>query len=192
VAQDPVHDVAAALRANIDDLDPAHYDLTALLEHTIAAAQGVLRVSGAGLMLLDEEQELRYVGASDEGGRALEAAQLRRGAGPGFDSLTGNRPVRVSDITTDPSYRRLAEDLGRAGVRAVLAAPVCIGGQPVGVLNVYRTEACSWTMDEEAGAVAFAGLLATLLRSAVTSRRHDADIRHLRRLLDPFPDEQGE
>jgi GAF domain-containing protein len=186
MAQEPAVDPAAVLHARMAGVDPSGIDLGALLEQLMAATQTLLNVAGAGLLLLDERQRLRYVGASDEGGRALERAQLRHGTGPCFDSVAGARIVAVPDITADPAYRAVAAELDQAGVRSVLAAPVCLGGQPVGALNVYRADACSWSEEEEASARAFAGLLATLLGAVVRSRREDALLRHLRQLLDPF------
>jgi GAF domain-containing protein len=189
MAQDPAADVTAALRAGLANLGPARPDLGTLLEQTMTATRRVLKVTGAGLMMLDEQQDLRYVGASDEGGRALEAAQLRRGVGPGFDSLATMRTVSVADITAHLTYRGLAEDLNGAGVRAVLATPVRIAGHGVGVLNLYRSEACAWSEEDEAGARAFADVLGMLLRTAVQSRQQDAVVRRLQLLLDPFRDE---
>jgi GAF domain-containing protein len=186
MAQEPAVDPAAALRARMGGVDPSGVDLVSLLEQAMAATQTVLKVAGAGLLLLDEQRHLRYVGASDEGGRALERAQVRHGIGPCFDSVAGGRIVAVPDITTDPAYRAVAAELGEAGVRSVLAVPVCVGGQPVGTLNVYRTDAWAWSEEEAASAGAFADLLATLLGTAVRSRREDALLRHLRQLLDPF------
>jgi GAF domain-containing protein len=191
MAQEPAVDPVAVLRARIASVDPSDIDLGALMEQAMAATQIVLRVAGAGLLLLDERQRLHYVGASDEGGQALERAQLRHGIGPCFDSVAGARIVAVPDITTDPAYRVVAAELDEAGVRSVLAAPVCVGDQPVGALNVYRNDAWSWSAEEEAGARAFADLLATLLCAAVCSRREDALLHHLRQLLDPFHADRG-
>jgi GAF domain-containing protein len=61
------------------------------------------------------------------------------------------RTVSVLDITADPTCRTLAKDLNAAGVRAVLATPVRIARHDVGVLNLYRAEACAWTKEDEAG-----------------------------------------
>jgi len=188
MAQDPAADVTAALRASIGNLDPAGADLGTLLEQTMDAIRDVLKVTGAGLMMLDEQQRLRYIGSSDEGGRVLEATQLRHGIGPGFDSLATQGTVSTPDITADPAYRGLhaAGDLNGAGIRAVLAAPVSVAGLPVGVLDLYRADARSWTEDDEVGARAFAAVLATLLQAAVQSRHQDALVHRLRLLLDPF------
>jgi GAF domain-containing protein len=186
MAQDSAPEVTAALRASIGHLDPARLDLGTLLEQMMAATRRLLKVTGAGLMMLDDEQHLRHIGASDEGGRALETAQLRRGIGPGFDSMATTRTVSITDITTEPAYRSLAEELNGPGVHAVLATPVCIAGHNVGVLSLYRSEASVWTDEDEAGARAFADVLAALLRAAVQSRHQDALLRHLRLLLDPF------
>jgi GAF domain-containing protein len=186
MAQDPAPDVIAALRASIGGIDTAGPDLGTLLEQTMSAMRRVLRVTGAGLMMLDEEQHLRHVGASDEHGRVLVEAQLGHGVGPGFDSLATMRTVSMTDATAEPAYRTLAQDLHVAGVRAVLATPVCVAGHGVGVLNLCRSEPSPWTEEDEAGAGAFAGVLAALLRTAVQSRQQDAVLRHLRLLLDPF------
>jgi hypothetical protein len=89
MGQDPAADVTAALRASIANLGAARPDLGTLLEQTMAAMRHVLKVTGAGLMMFDDQQDLRYIGASDEGG----ARWRRRSSGAVADRASTRSPA---------------------------------------------------------------------------------------------------
>ena len=58
---------------------------------------------GAGVMLLDDEQALHYVGATDGRAAAFEAAQEETGEGPCVDSLIYDLTVFTADLRHRPS-----------------------------------------------------------------------------------------
>ena len=60
-----------------------------------------------------------------------------------------------------------------AGVRAVLAVAVRLGGSPVGSLTVYRDVAYEWDESDEEAIRAHADVLEGLLGTAVAARRSD-------------------
>jgi GAF domain-containing protein len=151
----------------------------------IETAARLLGAAGSGLMMLDDQERLRCVGASDAGSRTLEAAQLREHAGPGWDAMWQGRPVAVVDLADHPRYRQLAAGLIGVPVRAVLAVPLTVAGQCAGVLHFYRPDAAAWTEAQSVGGTAFAGVISALLTQAVESRHRHAAVLRLLRLLDP-------
>lgn len=94
-------DVLARLAA---DLERAA-SLPSRVAQLADVARGALGADGVGLMLLDDEDRLRLVVASDHTAAALEESQLQTGAGPGIDCIRLDRAVARSPACT-PSPAR--------------------------------------------------------------------------------------
>jgi GAF domain-containing protein len=159
-------------------------ELRSALTNVTDAVAGLFPVGGAGLMLIDDGQVLRYLAATDPASAALEAAQEELGHGPCVDSLVHNVLVTTSDVLTDERWPALGERLETAGVRAVLGVPVELAGGPVGSLNVYRQEPYEWDESECAALQAFAGVVNSLMGSAVQAHEQSAVVAQLQHALD--------
>jgi len=85
-----------------------HRDVGRWLTDIVEAAAGVFPVAGVGLMVLDPQEVLRYVMASDDHVRALEEAQEDAGQGPCIDSLVHCKVVATTDARDDERWPRLA------------------------------------------------------------------------------------
>jgi GAF domain-containing protein len=160
-----------------DELGSAVTDVT-------DAVAGLFRIGGAGLMLIDDGQVLRYVAATDSPSTALEEAQEELGHGPCVDALVHDRLVTTADIIADDRWPGLGERVAPAGVRAVLGVPVTLAGGPVGSLNVYRGEPHEWDDTECAALRAFAGVVDTLMRTALQAHEQSAVAAQLQHALD--------
>jgi GAF domain-containing protein len=154
------------------------------LERVVSATRGLFDVSGAGLLLVDEAQVLRYVVASDEAGRVLEAAHEQTGEGPCIDAFVLDRTVSTQDVESDDRWPRLTPLLLAAGVRSVLGAPVRLGGGPVGTLNVYVDHPYPWDESDRDAIGAFVSLVEGLLSSAVLAEQQSAIVGQLQYALD--------
>ncbi len=108
-----------------------------VLPHVMGAICGVFGVTGAGLMLVDEQSGLRYVAATDEAAEVLEQVQEQAGAGPCVESFVNDTEIVVNDLAADDRWPAITAPLLAAGVRSVLGVPTRLGGGPVGSLNVY-------------------------------------------------------
>jgi hypothetical protein len=75
-------------------------DVTRRLADALSVAERVLGVDRVGLMLLDENDDLQVVGASDAVSDRLKRAQQRLRVGPAWDSLHSGRTVAVDDLAT--------------------------------------------------------------------------------------------
>jgi GAF domain-containing protein len=145
--------------------------LPAALQRVVEAATTVLRAQGAGVMLADEHEVLRWAAASDRPGRGLATAQERLGAGPALDSYAQDLPVACRDLTTDGRWPDLRHLIDRAAVRAVLSAPLTMpGGRPIGALNLHSSRARDWEVAEIAATMAYAGVAASLVSMALEAR----------------------
>jgi GAF domain-containing protein len=151
-------------RSGAEDFDGA-------LARLVDSAAVLLHAGGAGLMLTDEHEVLRYAAASDRAGRALETAQERLGAGPALESFRSNLVVACSDLPADERWPDLRHLVDTRVVRAVLSAPVSLPDQgPLGALNVYATVPRQWTLLEISAASAYADVTASVVGMALLAR----------------------
>jgi hypothetical protein len=92
--------------------------------------------------------------ATDPVSLRLEDLAVTSGVGPCFDAFTYRHPFLVPDLTRE-QYRwpGFASEALEAGVAAVFAFPLQIGGARLGVLECHRMEAGSLTSDELADAL---------------------------------------
>src|ERR1700757_623744 len=72
--------------------------LASAFEAIVGAMPELFTVDGAGVLLLDDLQQLRYAASSDRGAQILEAVQETTGRGPCVSALVDNELVAVHDI----------------------------------------------------------------------------------------------
>jgi GAF domain-containing protein len=121
----------------------------------------VLGVDRVGLMLLDENDDLQVVGASDAVSDRLERAQQRLRVGPPSDSVHSGRTVAVADLAMTGDGDGVTPRA--VPVRAVLSAAVRSGGEAVGSLNAMRAQSGPWTERQIRAVQACADVVGTLL-----------------------------
>jgi GAF domain-containing protein len=147
-------------------------------DEVFRASTQVLGVDSVGLMLLDGRDALRVVGATDDAGAALEAAQVHLRTGPAIDCLATGRTVAVDDLATSTDYAPVWEWLTRSGeapqVRSVLSAPVPVNGETVGTLNALHRAPQSWESAQVRAVQAYAGLIGIQLRLGAAVRTDGA------------------
>jgi GAF domain-containing protein len=182
-----------ALLRLLDDLDgctlTVHDRVLDRIERALSAAGDVLGVDRVGLMLLDEQDELVAVGASDAASGTLEQVQQRLGVGPGWDAMSTGQPVAVADLAAPLDEHRDYSVVWRAlqdadiddrsgsligasaasCVRAVLAVPVRSHGGMVGNLNAICEQVRPWTQRQIRAVQAYADVIGTLLTLSATA-----------------------
>ncbi len=154
------------------------------LRQVADAAVAVFRVTGCGLMILDDAQVLRYVVSTDEAGRILETAQERVGEGPCVDALVLDIEVLTGDVAHDERWPRLGPELEGAPVRGVLGVPVHLGGGAVGSLNLYTADSYDWDDSDIAAVRAFNTTIEDVLAMALMAQRRDETVAQLQAALD--------
>jgi GAF domain/ANTAR domain len=121
-------------------------------------------VSGVGLALMTDDGPAGTVAASDGGALQLEELQFTLGQGPCVDASRTGRPVLTPELAG--AYRRwpqFAAGADAAGLRAVFAFPLQIGGIRLGVLDLYRDTTGELSRSDLAHALSFADAATQLL-----------------------------
>ena len=167
---------AAALADSLHRLATSgqgHDNVVGALEQVLDACVALFGVDGAGILVADEQNLLRYVAASDGPGRALEQTETDAGEGPCTSAFVTGNVITSSDVTAETErWPVLSRAMADQPVRAVLGTPVRIGGVPVGTLDVYREKAHDWDDSEVSALTRYAEVVATTLSAAV--RAHTA------------------
>jgi GAF domain-containing protein len=177
-------DALAKSVARLEGVDPVDTGLDAALELAVAETDDLFGVDGAGLMLADGQGTLRYMAASDEPGRMLEAIQEQTGEGPCVDAFLADGPVLAEDLGADPRWPSSGPLAAGHGVRAVLGVPIDLREGPVGTLNVYAGHPRRWDDSEVAAIQAYSRLIASLLRTAVKAHVSGRAATQLQQALD--------
>jgi GAF domain-containing protein len=164
---------AAGLRQALDqlaDLKQGPVTLEDALDRIVASADALFGVDGTALMLVDRDQVLRNLAASDERARPLEDLQAEHGEGPCVDAFDGKEPVGAADLADDDRWPAFAPAAVERGLRAVLASPIPYSDQAVGVVAVLAGGRHDWTDAEGEAIVAFTELTALLILNAMEAR----------------------
>jgi GAF domain-containing protein len=177
---------SSALRSALARLGSASIEggVQPALQAVCDATAQVFDVAGAGLMIIDDSQVLRYVAATDEPGRVLERVQEATGQGPCVDALVSDVLVTTPDVSCDERWPETALLMGETPVRAVLGVPAHVAGGAVGSLNVYRTTVQPWDATEVDALKAFNTVIENLLAAAVLAEARDEIARQLQYALD--------
>jgi GAF domain-containing protein len=160
-------DALARSVARLEGVDPVDTGLDAALDLAVLETRRLFQVDGAGLLLLSEDGVLRYISASDEPGRMLEALQEQFGEGPCVDAFLEDNPVLADDLGADLRWPSVGPLAAGHGVRAVLGVPIDLREGPVGTLNVYAAQPHRCDDSDVAGIQAYTRVIASLLRAAV-------------------------
>jgi hypothetical protein len=110
--------------------------------------------------------------ASDPVAAEVEELALTLGEGPGVDALTGG-PALVADLTAVEClacWPVFAPAALHAGVRAVFALPLRVGGIRLGVLDLYRASPGELDRERLADALLLADTACALLLDAQPQR----------------------
>ncbi len=170
--------------SRLDQVDLSRLELVDALTRVVDATQALFNVTGSGLMFVDAASVLRFVVATDEPGRVLEAGQEQTGEGPCVDAWVHGTTVATADIATDDRWPRVRDVVAPAGVRAVLGIPVAIAGTPVGSLNVYCDEPHEWDESETDAIRAFNTIIENVAATALLVQRRGEVIEQLQYALD--------
>ncbi len=146
-------------------------DTAQLLDYIALTTTDVLDCEAASILLVDETTgALRFEAAAGEAGAALQGTEV-----PLQDSLAGavfrdNRILHAADAEADARRFRPADDGTGFATRTMLAVPMRIDGQPVGVLQALNAEAGRFDRADAEALLIIASQAAVAIRNA----RHDA------------------
>jgi GAF domain-containing protein len=161
-----------------------HDGLAQTLQRIVDETERLFHVDGSGLMLLADDDQLRYVAASDERGRMLEKIHEQVGEGPCLAAFAAAEARQTVDAPADqhwPAFGRLAAE---HGIRAVLGVPVELDGGPIGTLNVYSVQPHEWDKSEQEAIQAHARVTGTVLATVVHAEAKNTLATQLQQALD--------
>jgi GAF domain-containing protein len=168
---------------SLDSLD-AEDNLERSLQAAVVAAKALFNADGAGLMLADAEGRLRWATATDERARVAEDTQEALGQGPCQVAFTQAAPAAMRDARVEPQWGEITLVLTDAEIRAAVSVPVEANGGPIGTLDIYAAEPRDWDASEISAVQAYAGIVATLLVSAVAAHANGRLARQLQVALE--------
>jgi GAF domain-containing protein len=160
----------AGLRQALDqlaDLRSSPVTVEEALERVVATADALFGVDGTALMLIDQDQTLRNLAASDARAALLEELQAEHGEGPCIDAFEDKQPVPADDLSGEDRWPDFAPPAAGGGLLAVLASPIPYSDHAVGVVAVFAGEPHPWTEAEREAIVAFTELVALLILNAM-------------------------
>lgn len=158
--------------------------LETAMEHLTDSVIDMFGLTGAGLMLIDDDQLVRSILATDELGWALENAQEEAKEGPCVDAVVHGELVATADIAADVRWPHLVELLADTQIGAILGVPIRLAGATVGALNVYVDEKHDWDESDYNALTTFGRLLEALLTTALFAEQRDAVVTQLQAALD--------
>jgi signal transduction histidine kinase len=149
-------------------------DLRETLDHISHTAAELVRALAAAIVLRTDESGtgLAVAGAHGLSERYIrllnEERPLELGRGPSGLAYETSEVVALCDMTTDAITRPWAKIAREEGYRALVTVPLAVAadGPPIGVLNVYRSQATAWTQEEIEVLVALADHAAIAIRTA--------------------------
>ena len=144
----------------------------ATIEHVCAVALSAAGVDHAAVSVTLSASPRETLYASDRVAAEVEELTLTLGEGPGVDAFTGG-PALVADLTAPDCLARwpvFAPAAIHAGVRAVFALPLRVGGIRLGVLDLYRARPGELDREQLADALVLADTACALLLDAAPRR----------------------
>lgn len=115
--------------------------IQAILDHLVGRIVDVLPISAAGVTLISPGADPRYVAASDESALRFEQLQSELVEGPCLAAYRSGEAVCVPDLHDDGQFPRFGPRALAEGLVAVFTFPLCHDDQPLGALDLYRTQA---------------------------------------------------
>jgi GAF domain-containing protein len=178
-----LHDVHQAL-VQLGRLRFGEMNIEEAVREIVHTTHAMFSVDGAGLMLVDADQHLRNVGASDERLAHLEDLQIRHQEGPCVDAFDTKELVGVEDLGSDARWPAFREAAVARRVRAVLASPLPYNQDAVGVVAVLSERSRPWSAANELALLAFTDLAALLIASIIQGEQQSELAGQLQGALD--------
>jgi sugar diacid utilization regulator/putative methionine-R-sulfoxide reductase with GAF domain len=154
-------------------------DTDQLLLSSVNAALQIVEADMAGVFLVEEGE---LVMRSCVGHRTAQTAHLRMHKGQGLAGqvLATGRPCAIDDYVASALITHEFDTLAKKeGAYAALAAPLAIGGDIIGVLEVWARRRSVFVESHERRIVEVAKLVAIAINNAQEFERQQADVKEL-------------
>lgn len=143
-----------------------------------AVAVEHVEVDAAAISLRSSTRSQELAASSDPWAERFEELQYTVGQGPGTEAYDTGGPVLVADLAdTDQRWPGLIDAVLAAGLAAVFAFPLRVGGIRLGTFTLYRRRPGPLSADDLANATVLADMATTALlsdASAFEPARHES------------------
>jgi GAF domain-containing protein len=164
----------------VADLRPSEQSLIALARILVAeqslekTLRQVLELACAalgsgdegGITLLEREGPRTAVATSDAAFRVDNSQYDSEEGGPCLEAYRQQQVFRIDSTSDDQRWPRFARTAAEAGVLSTLSAPLVVGGDGLGALNIYRCEPGGYTAADETLVSSFASYASVALANA--------------------------
>ncbi len=116
------------------------FSIQKILDHLVAEIAEVLGVTGAGVMLMGEHNELHFAAASNETILEIETLQNELTEGPCLEAYRSGLAVLVPDLGADERFPNFSRRATEVGLAAVFTFPMSLNGSRLGALDLYKDE----------------------------------------------------
>lgn len=115
------------------------FDMPQLLQDTMTLAASVINAAASSLMLVDEtRKELIFAAAYGSKGALLRSQRISMKEGIAGWVATRGEPVIANDVTKDSRFSRRVDVRTGFLTRSILAVPMQLRGETIGVLEVLN------------------------------------------------------
>jgi GAF domain-containing protein len=129
-----VTDLRAAVAAGVFGAEDGY---RSLLSATVEVARSIFRAKAASVFLLDEgSDELVFEAVAGEGADSLVGQRFPSSTGVAGWVLVPRQPLVVDDLTADTRFSREAAESTGYVPKGLMAVPLLVGEQALGVLEV--------------------------------------------------------
>jgi GAF domain-containing protein len=178
-----LHDVHQALR-ELGKLRFGELRVEDAISQVVQTTHTMFGVDGAGLMLVDDEQHLRKVAASDDRFAHLEDLQIRHQEGPCIDAFDTKELISAEDLASEQRWPTFSKAAVGRKVGAVLASPLPYNQAAVGVVAVLSEQRHPWSPEGELALLAFTDMAALFIASMMQGERQSELAAQLQGALD--------
>jgi hypothetical protein len=144
----------------------------------VEASAAALPLTGAAIIWMTDRGPGSMLAGTNDTAAVLEELQFTLGEGPCIDASASGRTISVPDLSKDGLRRwhGFAAGALEAGVNAVFAVPLQVGGIRLGVLDLYRNEAGGLGRAGLREAFAFAQAATSVLLHLQAQHSTDAEL----------------
>ncbi|NYI47753.1 hypothetical protein BJ993_004833 [Nocardioides aromaticivorans] len=142
-----------------------HRDGKPLTDQLCIDCEQSLGLAGVGMTLMNAAGHQAVIGTSGAVASRLEEIQFDLGEGPSLDASRYDRTVGSDDLGDGVLLRwpAFAPAALAAGVRAVTAVPLSVGGVRLGSLSMYRSAPGRLDVQQQTAAQAYGGAAVVVL-----------------------------
>ncbi len=117
------------------------FPIQAILDHLVRRIVDVLPITAAGVTLITDGADPRYVAASDDSALRYEQLQTELGEGPCLTAYQSGEAVAVADLREESRFPAFVPRAIEAGLLAAFTFPLRSEGGTLGALDLYRDTA---------------------------------------------------